>query len=161
MIRLIILVIGVFLIWVLFFSNFSKQRKIVIAAIAIVISIFGVWLESTVGKPKSSIVNTADVVSCGVSAVHSYRSNFDLSLCLQNNSANGRVKRIALSIIAAKCTTQDDCREVQRQQRELPIDLAPSAKVTLQQNLSFGLLDPAAVDIVWSTETTMVKAIRQ
>ena len=158
MIRLIVALIGAFVIWVLFFSHFSKKQKIAIVFFAVMICISGIWYENASDKPRHNIVQLDEIVSCGVSAVHTYRSNFDISLCLQNQSKQGHIKRIKLAIIAEQCSELDGCTELQRVIRDLSVDVPPNSFKTLIENLSFNQLDRGQENIKWRFETEFVKA---
>jgi len=160
MIRLLIAVIGLFLIWVLFLSSFTKQRKILITVIALLMTVIGVWLESNTGVPRANIVSTDDISSCGVIAKHSYRSNFDLDICIRNNASDGQVKRLTLLIVAEKCSSSDNCLILEQVQRDASVNIAPNSDARLSQNLSFDKVDPAAAEVIWSVEIVSVKAVR-
>jgi len=160
MIRLLIALIGVFLIWVLFVPGLSKERKITIATIAILLSMVGLWYESSMDKPKTNVVQASQIIGCGVTASHSYRTNFDLTLCFQNTAAAGNVKRLSFSIIAQQCNNSEGCQEQQRVTRDLSIDLPATESVTLKQNLSFSELEPNLNGITWSLDIHSVKAIK-
>jgi len=158
MIRIIIALIALFVVWVLFFSGFSKDRKIVTVVLSIALSLFGFWFESDAGKPKVNIVNVADVKSCGVSAVHSYRSNFDITLCVHNKAAQGHIKRLGFSVIANQCDEFGSCNELQRVRRDLTVDLPVKESQTIKQNLSFSEVNRDLQGIEWSLEIHSVKA---
>lgn len=158
MIRLIILVLGIFLIWLLFYSNFSKQRRVVISLLAVTACVLGLWLEQRGESPRAGRMAVSELVQCGVTGTHSYRTNFDIKFCLQNNSPAATVKRVALDFTALKCS-QGDCREVQVVSRELACDLSPAARISLTENINFKLVDPLDKTIVWKVQPTSVKAI--
>ena len=160
MIRLIIIAIGLFLIWVLFVANLSRQRKIAIAAIAVALSVAAIWLESSLGTPRENLLATSDIEDCGTSATHSYRSDFDISLCLQNNSKIARVTRLGFEVLALQCNAAQECQEVQRVAREVPVDLAANSRSTLKQSLSFDQVSTQAKDIQWRVEVTTVHAVK-
>lgn len=160
MIRLFIIVIGLFLIWVLFFSSFTKQRKTAITLLALGMSVIGVWLESSAGLPRAGVIEVGDISSCGVLAKHSYRSNFDLQICVRNNASDGEVKLLGLSIIAQNCTAPDNCLMLETVQRDASVSIGPNSEITLKQNLSFDAVEPAATNVVWSVEINSVKAVR-
>jgi len=161
MIRLIVAVIGLFIIWVLFFSHFTKTQKILIVFFATLISVVGIWYENASDKPKHNIVQLNEVTNCGVSATHTYRSNFDINLCLQNESKKGHIKRIELAIIAEQCSQLNECVELQRVIRDLSISVLPNSSKKLTENLSFNQVDKDQGNIQWRFETQFVKAINE
>lgn len=158
MIRVIITLIAAFIVWLLFFSKFSKERKITLVALALVLSFLGFWFENSVGKPRINIVKPNQIINCGVTAKHSYRSNFDINLCVQNAAEFGRVRRLELSIIAEQCAESGECVELQRVARDLSVDVLPQSSISLIQNLSFNDVDPGLKGVRWSFITRSVKA---
>ncbi|MFT5571814.1 MAG: hypothetical protein ACI9FR_000734 [Cryomorphaceae bacterium] len=160
MIRLFIIAVGVFLIWVLFVSGFSRQRKVVIAALAVALSIAAVWFESSLGSPNKNVLTASEVVDCGSTAVHSYRSNFDVTICFNNNSAMGDVKRINFEVLALQCDSAGACTELQRVGRELSIELPANESITLQQSLSFPRVQPVSGAFTWQVQVNSLKAVK-
>lgn len=159
MIRLIISVIAIFLIWVLLFSGFEKRRKIAISVLAILICAVGMVWESYTKKPRANRVATEQLVSCGVQAQHSYRTNYDLLICLSNTASEGQIKRIDIQIIAQTCIEGSDCKVLETVARSLSVDIAAKSSVTLKENLSFKLVDQATNEIQWGVRVLAVKAI--
>ena len=160
MIRIIIAFIGLFLIWVLFFSGFSKDKKALIVAASLVLSMLGIWFESDFNKPKSSAVTNSDVSSCGVLASHSYRSSFDFELCFTNNASFGDITRIGFTLIALNCEKPSACVEVQRVERDLNFDLPMNTSGKLTQNLSFSNVPVSLENTQWSLKVNSVKAAK-
>jgi len=158
MIKVIIVLINAFIVWVLFFSKFSKERKIALVASAVILSFLGLWYESGADKPRRNIVNENQIVNCGVKAKHSYRTNFDIELCLRNTAKLGDIKRISLFIIAKKCQGSDECIELERVARDLTVDISAQSSTTLIQNLSFANVESNLQDVEWSFVVRSVKA---
>lgn len=161
MIRLIIIAIGLFIIWVLFVSGFDKRRKIIIAIVAVLLLIAGLVLDGWGENPRSNIVNINELSVCGVTAQHSYRSDFNLEICLQNNSNIGSVKRVALVVSAADCSAGELCKELQNVTRDFPIDLASASKLIVEQNLAFDKVSPDNKFVKWTVQPVSVKAVRE
>jgi hypothetical protein len=160
MIRLFIIAIGAFLVWVLFVSGFSRQRKLVIAALAVVLSIAAVWFESSLGSPSKNVLAVSEVVDCGTSAVHSYRSNFDVTICFKNNSTMADVKRVAFEVLALRCESNGECTQVQRVSRELSIELPANQSAKVHQSLSFPLVQPVSGAFTWQVQVKGLKAVK-
>ena len=158
MIRVIITLIAAFIVWLLFFSKFSKERKITLIVLALVLSFLGFWFENSVGKPRTNIVKPNQIINCGVTAKHSYRTNFDINLCVQNAAEFGRVRRLELSIIGEQCAESGECVELQRVARDLSVDVLPQSSISLIQNLSFNDVDPGSKGVRWYFITRSVKA---
>ena len=159
MIRIIILVIGVFLLWVLFLSPFSKQRKIVIGVCAACIVAIGLWYEGNGKTPKSGLISVAEIASCGASGEFSYRSNYNVDICLQNNSAVATVQRIGLRVSVLSCENSS-CTEVNALDKEISLQIGPQQRVQTKQNISFEKLDGQLPNLTWIVEPTSVKATR-
>jgi len=160
MIRLLIVIVGLFLIWLLFLSSFTKRRKIIIATVVLVMSVLGIWLESNTDLPRANVVSVNDISDCGVVATHSYRSNFDLKICLRNNASGGQVKQLDLLVVAENCTAPNNCVLLEKVQRDVSVDIAPNSETVFAQNLGFDQVEPAATGVKWSAEIRAVKAIR-
>lgn len=158
MIRLIILALGVFVIWVLFVSEFDRRRKVLITIAAVFVAALGLWFGQASQAPRTGIVSTADIVTCGVNVSHSYRSNFDIDFCLENRSADGTVKRLGLEFQASSCI-QPECEKVQSVTKEIPVDIAPGTRLQRVENLRFDAVDPQA-DVIWSVQPVLIKAVR-
>ena len=159
MIRIIILAIGVFLLWVLFLSPFSKRQKIVIGACAACVLALGLWYESHGKTPKSGLIKVSEIVSCGASGEYSYRSNYNVDICLQNNSTIATVQRIGLRVSARSCENSN-CIELDAVDKEISLQISPQQKVHTIQNLPFDKLDAQTPNLSWIVETTSVRATR-
>ncbi|MBT8114325.1 MAG: hypothetical protein KJP04_03035 [Arenicella sp.] len=129
-----------------------------ISLLAIALCAAGLWLEQRGETPRAGRMAVAELVECGVNGKHSYRTNFDIQFCLQNNSSQATVKRVALKFVALQCDL-GDCREVQAVSKELACDLAPSERITLTENINFKMVDPLDENVVWSVQPTSVKAV--
>jgi len=161
MIRLLVAAVGLFVIWVLFFSHFTKNQKILIVFFATFISVVSIWYENAADKPKHNIVQLNQVISCGVSAAHTYRSNFDINLCIRNESTAGHIKRLELAIIAEQCLQTNECSELERVKRDLSVNILPDSSQTLMENLSFNQVDREQANIQWRFEVEAVKAVNE
>lgn len=160
MIRLLIALIGGFLIWVLFFSSFSKQKKIVIAVLAVLISALGLGYEIISQQPVKGAMALTSVEACGVHAKHTYRTNFDLNICVNNVAEQGDITRIGFSIIASYCEEPNSCVEVERVRRDLNVELRASDNLVIEQNLAFNELDPELDGIIWALDIHSLEAVK-
>ena len=158
MIRLIIVLVFLFLIWLLFVSEFSKNRKIAISVFALLLCGFSIWYDDYSKKAVEGLVDISNLQVCGVSGEHSYRTNFDINLCLQNTAGRGVVKRVRVAIMAARCNSADMCVVVDRVERARSLELAPGEQLDLKENLNFPNLDPDTPEIRWTAEVLSVKA---
>lgn len=160
MIRLIIVLVGLFILWVLFASGFDKRRKIIITVVAVLLCALGAWFDGYGKNPKENVVSVSDVVSCGVSAQYSYRTNYDFKLCLKNNATSGAIKRARFAVIASSCPPASECQEVERVVRDVAVDVPAGEQQTIVENLSFDAVPNDAENISWSMEVESVKAVR-
>jgi len=159
MIRVIILLIFLFLVWVLYASGFEKPRKIRICIIAIVLCSIGFWFNGYYKRELNNLIGISQVRVCGVTAEFSYRTNYDLKICLQNDATDAAVSRLNVVVIASNCAEQP-CVEVQRVERDMLVDIAPKSGMSLEQNLSFDRVNPDQSRIQWSVEVLDIKAVR-
>lgn len=160
MIRLVIVLVGLFVLWVLFVSGFDKRRKIVLTLVALVMCAAGMWFDVFSNKPKSNVVLLSEVISCGVKAQHTYRTNFDITLCVKNNAAQGAIKRARFAVVASSCLAATECQEIDRVVRDVAVNVQAGEQQTIVQNLSFKSVANDAENIVWSVEMESVKAVR-
>jgi hypothetical protein len=159
MIRVIILVIFLFLVWVLYASGFEKPRKIRICIIALVLCAIGFWFDGYYKRELNNLLDVSQVRVCGVVAEFSYRTNYDLEICLQNDASDATVSRLNMAVIASNCGPQN-CVEVQRVEKDVLVSIAPLSRTTLEQNLSFDRVNPDQGSIQWSVEVIGIKATR-
>lgn len=159
MIRVIILLILLFLVWVLYASGFEKPRKIRICIIVIVLSAIGFWFDGYYKRELNNLIDISQVRACGVTAKFSYRTNYNLKICVQNDASEATISRLSMAVIASSCDAQS-CVEVQRVEKGMPVDIAPLSRIQLKQNLSFNKLSPDQSNIQWSFEVLEVKAHR-
>ncbi len=159
MIRVIIVLIFLFLVWVLYASGFEKPRKIRICIIAIVLCSIGFWFDGYYKRELNNLIDVSQVQVCGVTSEFSYRTNYNLKICLQNEATDATVSRLKMVVIASNCAEQL-CVEVQRVERDVLINIAPISRTTLEQNLSFDRVNPDQNSIQWSVEVLDIKATR-
>jgi len=159
MVRVIIILLFLFIIWVLYASGFDKPRKIRISVIAVVLCVLAFWFDGYDRRQISNLVSLDNVEVCGLTAEYSYRTNFDFELCLQNTAEKGTLSRIDFALIAQDCST-GECTEIQRVERSTPIDIAPQQKHGLEQNISFDQVDPDSTTVQWSAVILKTKAHR-
>ena len=159
MIRVIIVLVFLFLLWVLYGSGFEKPRKIRISIIALILFAAAFWFDGYDKRELRNLVAVTDVGGCGVSGQFSYRTNFDLSICVTNNATKGTISRLKLAVIASRCEAQT-CTELQRVERSLLVSIAPATSVTLEQNLSFDKVSPSESGLQWSVDVLETKAHR-
>lgn len=163
MIRLVILILFIILLWLLVASGFERRKKMVLGALLIILSIVGFLYEGYDKRELPNLVDQSQVQSCGVTAKHSYRSNFDLNLCIQNLAEKGTISRLKMAIVAKKCSSSSaqSCLEIDRVVRDIPVRILPKSEVSLLQNLSFKNVEPVTKDVQWSLEVIDTKARRK
>lgn len=163
MIRLVILVLFLILLWLLIASGFERRRKIVIGLLLVATAVAGFIFEGYDKHELSNLVAESQVQSCGISAKHSYRTNYDLKLCVQNFAEIGSISRLKMAIVAKICPPAQgqECLELARVIRDIPVKIVPQSQVTILQNLSFKDVDPSAKETQWSLEIISTKATRK
>ena len=160
MIRPIILLLGILIVVLLLVLDLDKRRKIIIISTTMVLLITGLIVDSWYKTPRNDVVALAQVVSCGISAQHSYRSNFDFNLCLQNNATAGTIKRISLQITASDCSVNNTCLELQSVIRDISIDLPAGTTLRFKQNLAFDALTEQHRNLSWTLTPLSLKTLR-
>ena len=159
MIRILILLLAVFIIWTLFFSDFSKQRKVIISCLAVVIAVFGLWFDQSGQTPKEGLIAYSEIEVYALSAKHSYRSNYDFTFCLKNNSQAATVKRLTIKIIAQDCQ-QGECNQLEAVSKDFAISIGAGEQIEHTENSQFDALDPSSKDIEWKIEVSEIKALK-
>lgn len=160
MIRLIIAAIGVFLIWLLFFSGVRKKTKLMLGFAALFLVAFSIWLEGYLKTPREGLIAVQEVSSCGVSASHSYRSNYNIDYCLENHSNEANVRRIELRFVAQDCD-QQGCIEKDSATKDRDVNIAAGQSQQLRDNLAFDSIQDHTSKLDWKLEIISVKAKRQ
>lgn len=159
MIRLIVLLVFLFLLWILFASGLERRRKIIVSVVAIGLCTAALVFDGYMNRESQSLVANSDIQTCGVSAKHTYRTNFDVTICLLNKHPTATLSRLNMQVIASTCEA-DSCTELQRVTRDIPMQLEPSARQNLIQNLSFNAVAFDAENIDWAVEIVTTKGLR-
>lgn len=157
MIRLIIFAIGLFLLWLLFASGFSKRNKIIFTVVALTLAIVGAIVEGFGETPRFGMIQNEQIVVCGVQAEYSYRSNYNITFCLKNTASTATTQRVTLRFAARDCT-DEPCRELDAVEKQLGLVIAPGEQLQRVENLAFDKLNPQAADISWQVVVLKVKA---
>lgn len=157
MIRVVVLLIGVFLIWVLFFSWMSKKKKIYLTVTCVALCVAALILDSYRDSPRNGIVQVSQIELCGVQAKHSYRTNFDIDICMKNIADLGTVKRIQYEIIAQSCDAAGQCEEIQRVKRDRQAEISNSQQVTISDNVNMTEVNPDSANH-WKVDVLSLQA---
>jgi len=159
MIRIVILAIGIFILWVLFISGWARKKKVIVSLLSFTVLVAGLWWESHGKTPKSGLVELSEVVSCGSSGEHSYRSNYNIQYCLQNNSSSATLRRIGIRVSALECVN-GNCKELESVTKELTVAIAPGEQANASVSLPFDDLAEGRQDLSWVVEPVFVRATR-
>ena len=161
MIRLLILLLGLFVLWVLFYSGLRKQQKIIISLTVVLLAGAGAWFEGYGETPRFGLIQPEQVVVCGVSGQHSYRTNYQIQFCLENMADDAIVARLELRFIALDCGDGDgDCQQVDFVDKQLNIELLPQQKTESTENLAFNKINPDTPTLTWMVDVLGVKATK-
>lgn len=160
MIRVIIALLVLFLIWVLFLSNLTKRRKIIITIITILLALGGLYYDGATRSAKLGVVSLAELEICGVTSQHTYRSNFNIQLCLNNTHPTARVSRVSYVVTVKDCTDSGSCQQIARVTSDTLADIAPQSQAKIVQNLDFKGVDPTMNNLRWQAEVLTVKAMK-
>lgn len=163
MIRLVILVLFLILLWLLIASGFERRKKMVLGLLLLIVAIVGFIVEGYDKRELSDLVDESQVQSCGITAEHSYRTNYDLRLCVQNFAERGVISRLKMAVVAKVCppVSGQQCLELDRVIRDIPVKISPKSQALILQNLSFKNVDPSNKELQWSFEILSTKATRK
>jgi hypothetical protein len=163
MIRLVVLALFLILFWLLVASGFERRRKIVLGLLLVGLAVGAFLIEGYDKRELTNLIDEAQVQSCGITAKHTYRTNFDLELCVQNLAETGSISRLEMAITAQKCTQNADqpCLQIDRVIRDIPVKIAAKSQVLILQNLSFRQVNPNDADVQWTLEILSTKATRK
>ena len=159
MIGLIVLFFFLFLVWVLFASGLERRLKIIVSVLALAFCLVVLLFNGYMNRESNSLIANEDINLCGVSAKHSYRTNFDVTICVENKHSSATLSRLTMQVVASVCD-KTTCIEKQRVTRDILMNLGPSAKQNLIQNLSFDAIDSGATNLDWSVEVVATKGLR-
>ena len=179
MLRLLLILLAAVLVWILFFSTFERRTQIITSVSLFVLTITTLWLDSYLSKPKSDNIDITEVAVCGLDVQYSYRTNYNIELCLKNNSASAVLRRVAFEISAQVCSSDNKCTSLQTKSKSRSLELRPGRQTTLADNMSFEQVAATTnarlvergekapefvsefedVQIVWSVELSELKAI--
>lgn len=135
MIRLIIAFFGLVLIWLLWRKDLNKQQKIAAILALLAMFIAGTWWEIGRDKPSDKLVELTSVTVCDVKVTPSYRTNYQVDLCVQNSSDRPLV-RIGYTLMAQLCAA-NDCQQIEQISREIPVSVGANSRNTIRENVRF------------------------
>ena len=166
MIRVILFFLSAALVWILLFSKFTQRQRIVGAIALFVVSVVAMWLTAQYDKPRSGVITAANVEVCDFSMAYSYRTNYDLVLCLKNTHESATLRRIEFEVTAKRCpenqTEQSDkeCTVVQSVSKSRPLTIKSGQTLTIQDSLDFDQVpeegDPS---INWTIDILTTRAV--
>ena len=94
------------------------------------------------------------ILVCGVQGEFSYRTNYNLSLCLRNTAERGVVNRLKVKFIAQNC--QKQCDAIATKTEEITLLLPAGTQIQHIENLSFEQLPPSVESLQWSATIEQV-----
>ena len=157
MIRLVIVAIGVFLVWLLFFSGAQKKSKLLLGFSALLLVGLSIWFEGFLKLPREGVIELQQISSCGITAKHSYRSNYEIEYCLKNASLGANVERIELRFVAEDCR-QQPCIEKASVVKQRAVNIVAGESQYLSDNLAFDSIRDYPGELDWKIEVISVKA---
>lgn len=153
MVRLLIPLIAIFLIWLLFFSAFSKRIRIILCTGVVLLTALAFWLDMNSRAQRTGLIEKSQLINCGVQGKFSYRSNFNLDLCLRNTAPKATVKKIQVRFDAVSCV-KGTCTELQSRTETIHLEIAPGMQLVHTENLSFDHVSPDSQNLLWTAEIT-------
>ncbi len=137
MLRVLLLLLTVVLVWILLFSKFEKRTRILVSIALFVSTIFILWFDSYLSAPRSDKIALSDIEVCDLNVNYSYRTSYDIELCLKNNHPSAVLRRVTFAISAQVCASETECTSVQTQSKSRPLEIPPGEQVTLVDNMMF------------------------
>lgn len=159
MVRLLIPLVAIFLVWLLFFSPFSKKLRLGLSAAVIVATVFGLWIDTNGRSVKTNRVVPNEVVTCGISGEYSYRTNYNVTVCLQNNADRASVQRLRVRFDVLACEG-GDCETLDASEETFSVAIAPKTHVEHVANVSFDKLPANMEGPIFSATVLEVWASR-
>lgn len=161
MLRFVLLFVGLLLIWVLFFSKYEKTQKIIITLVSSLL--IGCWLgwEMQRDALSTSLIDIDEITICSVKLTHSYRTNYDAVVCLENTSDIASAERVKLRYSALVC--DPNCTVIEEIDKERLIQLPNGKKTSITESVRFDLLDAAETkktpsDVQWKVSVLSVQS---
>ncbi|RBP47098.1 hypothetical protein [Arenicella xantha] len=160
MIRVVIVLLVLFLIWVLFLSNLTKKHKIILTVITLILAAAGAWYDGATRSAKVGLISPSELLVCGITAQHTYRSNYDIAICLENTHASATLNRVGYAVTVSQCESGAECKQLMRLERDVLFSLAPETTGEVVQNLDFKGLNSSLEGLSWQAEIISVKAMK-
>ena len=160
MIRVVIVVLVLVLIWVLFLSNFPKRTRIILASLVVMLALLGAWFDGLGQNPKTGLVEPSQLSVCGLEVAYTYRTNFDVTLCLNNTATHADVTRVRYTIIAEQCVRPSECQQLAQVTRDTLFTIPAGSQSSKTQNLDFKPIDAKVPNLNWRATVDSVKAIK-
>lgn len=160
MIRLIVLLIGIFLLWLWLATPLTKRTKIIFTLMAMLASICLIAYEVYDNKPRLGIIQASQIDVCGINVKHSYRTDYAVELCL-NNTSSSTVKRLKFQVIGLRCEQQqpDQCTEIESNSHDQLISIKPNTEISMTEILRFEKIEPTDTLIRWDAKILTIKAV--
>ena len=136
MIRLVLVLLFLIIVWLLFIARLSRTQRIVAVVVMCILFAGAVWFDDNRKRPKGNLLAIDDVSSCGIKASQPYRSNYDFTLCFNNQSNHATARRLSFTVTASHCLSEP-CQTIETVSRELPVTIAAGDSLELQQSLKF------------------------
>jgi hypothetical protein len=162
MVRLLLPLTAIALIWLLFFSSFSKRLRIALSVLLVAAVLIGLYVDINDKELSARLIKPAQVISCGVSGEFSYRNNYNIKLCLQNTAKRGLIKRMTVEVTALKCAAAE-CTRISTSEERLNIDIGAGQQIETLKNMSFKGLrvkTDEELTLAWTAEVLEVWATR-
>jgi hypothetical protein len=132
---------------------------VILSVSLLAVLVAGVWYENYGETPRYGLIPENQIIICGITGAHSYRSDYKISYCLKNDSKIATSKRIELKVIALDCLAKP-CSEVETKLKEVYFDIEPEQEYKGELNLAFNSLNQDQQNIEWKLEVIGVKAVK-
>ena len=161
MLRVLLLILAVVIIWILFFSGFEKRTRIIASVSLFVVSVFALWFDSYLSNPRSDKIAAQSITVCDLDVRYSYRTNYEVRLCVQNDDPAVTLRRVEFEITAQVCDSDEQCTRLQSVSKSRPVVIAPGASAVLEDSIRFDAVaqfaDSESAQIEWQAAILGVK----
>lgn len=158
MIRLLLPLAAILIVVIALFTPFSKRVKIALCVGLSIALVIVLWLGSNGHGLNTSRVTPADIQVCGISGEYSYRTNYNLSMCLKN-TGNGHVQRLQARFLVETCAN-GSCQTIDQVEETLNLSIVANSEIQHIENISFTQLKPEQENVRFSAEILQVWASR-
>ncbi|GHA19625.1 hypothetical protein GCM10008090_31650 [Arenicella chitinivorans] len=128
------------------------------ASATVLVALLGAWFDGLGQNPKTGVIDPSELTVCGLEVAHTYRTNFDVTLCVKNTATQADVTRLRYTIIAEQCDDSGACEQLAQATRDTLFAIQANTQTSKTQNLDFKPVDASVANLTWRATIDGVKA---